>query len=243
MYTDFAYVYDRLMEDVDYSYWADHIVLLFERFDIKPELVLDLGCGTGSLCLELAKKGYDMIGVDGSEDMLSVAADKAAEKQVLFLNQDITSFELYGTVGAIVSTLDCFNYVTDPKGLKKVFKLAANYLDPGGLLIFDVHSRYKMEKVFGNNVFHEIKDDTAYIWQCSYDGRRKICQHDLTFFVEKEDGAYERFEEFHEERFYSKEELETWATEAGLQVLEVFDGLNFRKPTPKSERWLFVCRK
>jgi len=251
VYKDFAYVYDRLTSDVNYKTWANYIEETFERNHVKPELVLDLGCGTGSLTVELANRGYDMIGLDLSQDMLAVAAQKAGEN-VLFVNQDMCEMELFGTVGAVVSTLDCINYLPSNKSLRKAFALVQNYLDPGGLFVFDVHSKYKMEKVFGDNVFHVVTDDLSYIWDCHYDGRRKVCQHDMTFFLkvnqknredQMEEVLYERFDEFHEERLFTKEEIEMALAEASLKVLGVFDGPTFRKATPKSERWLYVCRK
>ncbi|MEI6131632.1 MAG: class I SAM-dependent methyltransferase [Bacillota bacterium] len=244
MYTEFAFVYDRLTDDINYKTWASYIEEVFERNNFKPEIVLDLGCGTGSLTVELARKGFDMIGLDISEEMLGVATEKAidAQQNILFLNQDMCEMELFGTVGAIVSTLDSINYLSSIKCLKKVFGLVHNYLDPGGLFVFDVHSKYKMDTVFGDNCFHVVNDELAYIWSCHFDGRRKICEHDITCFV-KQGETFERFDEFHEERLFTKEEIESSLAEAGLKLVNVFDGATFRKPSPKSERWLYVCRK
>ena len=244
MYKDFAYVYDSLTDDVNYTIWANYIVELFERFECKPEIVLDMGCGTGSLTVELANRGFDMIGLDASADMLAVAEgkSKAAGKNVLFVNQDMCHLDLFGTVGAVISTLDSMNYLKSIRCLKKVCALVHNYLDDDGLFVFDVHSKYKMEKIFANNVFHVVNDDLTYIWECSYDGRRKVCGHDMTFFLNTGE-LYQRFDEFHEERFFSKEEIEGALAEAGLKVMNVYDGATFRKTTPKSERWLYVCKK
>jgi len=248
VYQDFAFVYDRLTDDINYNTWASYIEEIFERNHARPEIVLDLGCGTGSLSIELSKMGFDMIGLDSSEEMLGIAAEKAAmaDRNILFINQDMREMDLYGTVGAVVSTLDSLNYLSSINCLKKVFARVNNFLDKDGFFIFDVHSRYKMEKIFGNNTFHVVNDDIAYIWNCHYDGRRKVCQHDITCFIKSEDmevEQYDRFDEFHEERFFSKEEIEQALLEANLKVTNVFDGATFRKTSPKSERWLYVCRK
>ncbi|MEI6602563.1 MAG: methyltransferase domain-containing protein [Clostridia bacterium] len=248
MYQDFAFVYDRLTDDVNYQTWASYIEEIFERNHVMPEIVLDLGCGTGSLTVALACKGFDMIGLDLSEEMLGVASEKAvaAAQNILLINQDMCEMELFGTVGAVVSTMDSLNYLSNPKSLKKVFALVHQYLDPGGFFIFDVHSKYKMEKVFGDHSFHLVTDDISYIWNCHYDGRRKVCTHDITCFVRnqpQEPETYIRFDELHEERFFTKEEIETALTEAHLKLVGVYDGPTFRKTSPKSERWLYVCKK
>lgn len=153
-YTDFAYIYDKLI-DQDYEKWADYIEEIFKKHGVKPNLVLDLGCGTGSITNILAKRGYDMIGVDLSPDMLNVARDKALEENldVLYLCQDIREFELYGTVDAIICTLDVLNYITKPEDLRLVFSLVKNYLNPDGIFIFDINTEYKLKNVLGNNTF------------------------------------------------------------------------------------------
>jgi len=244
MYAGFAYYYDRLMKDVDYSKWADHIEAIFRVNHAEPELVLDLGCGTGSFCIEMAKRGYEMIGVDISPEMLSCARRKCDEEglDILFLNQDMKEFELYGTVDAIVCLLDSINYLTDKRDVRKLLRRVNNYLNPGGLFIFDINSAYKLEKVLGNNVFYSIEDDIAYVWQNSYDKKKKTCRFDLTFFV-KQNGLYRRFDEVHFERTYSVDELEGMISASVLILLDVYDDLRFSKPSEKSERIFFVCRK
>ncbi|MDD4493210.1 MAG: class I SAM-dependent methyltransferase [Eubacteriales bacterium] len=262
MYGKFAYVYDKLMSDINYSDWADYIVRIFEKFDLKPELIADLGCGTGSLCIEMAKQGYDMIGIDSSPDMLNCATVKAKkitadiqmhagkniQKQtgndILWLNQDMTDFELYGTVDAIVCLMDSINHITRQTQLERMFKLVKNYLNPGGLFIFDVNSPYKLEKILGNNVFYSVEDEVAYIWQNSYNAKSAVCRFDLTFFVKKPDeGFFERFDEIHHEKAYTFEFLESMLKASGLEFLNSFNDLSFRKPGPKSERIFYISRK
>jgi SAM-dependent methyltransferase len=232
------------MQDVDYKRWADYIEEIFRVYDIKPSLVLDLGCGTGSFCLEMAKRRYEMIGVDLSPEMLACARQKCidANVDVLLLNQDMSRFELYGTVDAAVCLLDSVNYITGKRDVKRLFKLVSNYVNPGGIFIFDINSPYKFEKVLGNNVFYSVDDSITYIWQNSYDKRRKICEFDLTFFIE-ENGYYKRCDEFHVERAYSPEDITKFIRYSGMKLLAMYDDLSLKPPKKSSERIFVVCRK
>ncbi|HHV99583.1 MAG TPA: class I SAM-dependent methyltransferase [Clostridiaceae bacterium] len=232
------------MYDVDYSQWADYIEEIFRLNNVKPVLVLDLGCGTGSFCTEMAKRGYDMIGVDLSVDMLSVASAKAHENgfNILYINQDMTEFELYGTVDAVVCLMDSINYITKKTDLKKLFKNVENYLNPGGLFIFDVNSCYKIENILADNVFYSIDDEITYIWQNTYDKQKKLCTFDLTFFV-REGELYKRYDEVHKERAYSINELRILIENSKMEIVSIYDGLSFSEANEKSERPFFVCRK
>jgi 2-polyprenyl-3-methyl-5-hydroxy-6-metoxy-1,4-benzoquinol methylase len=244
MYTNFAYIYDQLMYDVNYKQWADYLERIFKRYSLDPHLVLDLGCGTGNLCVEMAQRGYEMIGVDLSEDMLSCAREKAGQtgSDILFLNQDMTDFELYGTVDAIVCLMDSLNYVTRKQDVQRLFKLVQNYLNPEGLFIFDINSSYKLKEVLGNNVFYEIGDEITYIWQNSYEERKKLCTFDLTFFIRK-GSSYSRYDEVHHERAYSADELLQMAKKAGLEQLGIFHEFTCQNPDETSQRIFFVFRK
>ncbi len=244
MYQDFAYLYDALQKDVPYQDFADYYVKIMEKFGVKKGLSLDLGCGTGSMSMILDDMGFDMIGVDSSIDMLNVAREKAMEagKNILYLNQDMISFELYGTVGTVFSTLDCINYITDKDALLKVFKLVNNYLDPNGLFIFDINSEYKLEHILGNNTYVDDGEDIFYSWQNSYDKEKKICTFDLTFF-EKDEDIYYRYEETHFEKAYSVEEITFLLEKAGMEVVEIYDNLTFDAPNEKSERIFFIARE
>lgn len=245
MYNGFAHLYDRLMAEVPYSEWADYYFEIFRRFGCGAALGLDLGCGTGNMTLELARRGADMIGVDISEDMLGVAAEKAKaeRREILFLNQDMAELELYGTVDFIVSSLDCVNYVTEKNRLKRVFKLVNNYLDPGGLFVFDVNTEYKLSRVLGDNAFVSDGEDIFYSWQNFYDKKSRLCDFYLTFFEKDERGLYRRFDEVHTQRAYGAEELKAMLEAAGLKVEGVFRDRTFKKPTPTAERLFFVARE
>lgn len=242
MYNEFAFVYDKLISDVDYDAWADYYCKLFEKYGLKPALGLDLGCGTGSMTIKLAQKGFDMTGVDCSEEMLMIAREKSSGSDILYLNQDMTEFELYGTVDFIVSSLDCINYITDKRDLLKVFKLVNNYLDPGGLFIFDINTRYKLENILGNNNF-VLEDDNVFCsWQNEFDKKSKLCTFFLTFFCKNEED-YRRFDEVHCERAYEIEEIKTLIEKSGMRLLNVYDNLSFNVPGKNADRVFFVAQE
>jgi len=244
IYNGFAYFYDLLTQDIDYKKWADYIEKIFKKFKVKPSLIADLGCGTGSFCIEMAERGYDMIGIDISGDMLSIARDKAEKhnKEILFLNQSIDSFELYGTVDAFVCLLDSINYITYKNELKRAFRLVNNYLNPGGMFIFDINSKYKFENILANNVYYQVSDDVTYIWQNNYDKKSNICCFDLTFFV-RQGEMYRRFDEIHYERAYDEKELTGMIAGSGLKLCAVYDEMRFVKPSWNSERIFYICKK
>lgn len=250
-YDSIASVYDNINSEIDYSSWADYIEKCFENYLSKrPELVLDLACGTGSMTLELQSRGYDMIGADISDDMLTEAYEKAYDRGItgiLFLKQDMRSFELYGTVGAIVCCLDSVNYLTEDGDLEQCFKCAHNYLDPDGLFIFDVNTPYKFQNVYGNNHYiFECKNSfgqNAYCgWQNEFDEETKLCSFYLSVFTEEENDTYTRADEVQTERCYSKEELTHCLTKCGFQVLGFFGNFDFSEPQNDCERWYIVAR-
>lgn len=250
-YDSIASVYDNINSEIDYSAWADFIENCFRRFlPHMPELVLDLACGTGSMTLELQSRGYDMIGADLSEDMLSQAYEKAYDKDitnVLFLKQDMRDFELYGTVGAICCCLDSMNYLTEDGDLQKCLACAHNYLDPDGLFIFDVNTPYKFENIYGSN--HYIFEDknscgeTVYCgWQNDYDKDTRLCNFYLTVFTEENDGRFTRADEVQTERCYSKDELTEDLAECGFELIGIFGDYDFSTPNSDCERWYIVAR-
>ena len=170
-YTNFAEVYDTFMDNVPYDEWADYIERILKEYQISDGLVLELGCGTGSMTELLSAKGYDMIGVDNSEDMLEIAMEKRLKSghDILYLLQDMREFELYGTVRAVLSVCDSVNYVTDEEELQEVFCLVNNYLDPQGIFIFDFNTEYKYREVLGDRTFAEEREECSFIWDNYYD--------------------------------------------------------------------------
>ena len=247
-YEALAAVYDRLNGEVDYAAFADFYEKCFARFGLPQRLLLDLGCGTGTLTRLLARRGYDMIGIDGSADMLSHALARkyeAGTDGVLFLQQDMRDFELYGTVGAVVSTLDCINYLTGEGELEKCFALVHNYLDPDGVFIFDVNTPHKFKTVFADNAY-VLESDGCYCgWQNEYDEKSGLCRFYLSVFTEEEDGRYTRTDEEQCERCYTKEALIRALEGAGFGDLQFFGNTDGRAATDTDERWFVraICKK
>ncbi len=254
-YRALARVYDRLNAEIDYEGWADFVESCFACYlEEKPTLVLDLACGTGSMTLALAARGYDMIGVDGSMDMLSVAYERAAERETpapLFLLQDMRAFELYGTVGAVTCCLDSINYLLTEDDVRDCFACVHNYLDPDGLFLFDVNSPYKFEHIYGDNAYI-LEDEwtdgdgeyrSAYCgWQNHFDAETGICEFDLSVFEQDASGRYERADEQQRERCYDEKTLRALLRETGFEVLGISGGYDRAPITPKSERWYLVAR-
>lgn len=245
-------IYDNINAHIDYSAWADFFEKCFDEFlKERPELVLDLACGTGSMTFELAKRGYDMIGVDGSSDMLNVAYDRKYDldlpRDVLFLLQDMREFELYGTVGAITCCLDSVNYLTGDGELDKCFALAHNYLDPNGLFLFDINTPHKFENVYASNTYVYEEDDCGSdsfcVWQNYYDAESRICDFTLTVF-EREEGseAYSRRDEIQSERCYSRNEIEKSLKDNGFELIGFYSDFNFTPANDTDERWYVVAR-
>ncbi|HIY60325.1 MAG TPA: class I SAM-dependent methyltransferase [Candidatus Eisenbergiella stercorigallinarum] len=248
-YTDFAEVYDTFMDNVPYEKWADYIADRLGRAGIRDGLVLELGCGTGTLTQLLARRGYDMIGVDRSEEMLAVAAQKAAEEglDILYLEQDMQSFELYGTVRAAVCVCDSLNYLLGEEQLRETFRLVNNYLDPGGVFLFDFNTVYKYEKILGDVTIAENREDCAFIWENFYDEETRINEYDLTFFVREKDGAqgglFRRFLETHCQRGYELSEIRALLEEGGLRFEEALDADTLGEVTPESGRIYCIARE
>ncbi len=238
-YSKFAEIYDVLMEDVPYSKIADLVDAKIKKYNIKNNIVLDLACGTGTLTKKLAEKGYEMIGADASAEMLQMAQEK--NPGTLFLNQPMEDFELYGTVGAIVCSLDSVNYLLDDESLYKTFRLCNNYLEPHGLLIFDINTEYKFKNVLADNIFTFDNEEIFYAWENNYVEEEKLCDFYLTFFV-KERERYSRFDEVHTERAYSDDEITKALESNGFCIVEKLNDFTGNPANECSERVMYVCK-
>ena len=244
MYERFAEVYDKFQE-IDYRAFLDFYEQVFVRCGVQPELVLDLACGTGNITLAMAEEGYDMIGIDLSPQMLQIAMDKARAKDldILFLQQDMTDFELYGTVDAVICALDGVNYIGKPKKLQRMFHWVRNYLNPGGIMIFDMNSGYKLKHLLADRSFVYEDEDAYCVWNNEYDDEKKMALFDLNLFIREKDGRYTRFDEEQKEYAYAIDQLREIAEKAGLKVEGVYGDLSFLPPEETAERIFFVLRK
>ena len=245
-YTSFAEVYDTFMDNVPYEEWAEYLAELLREYDIEDGLVLDLGCGTGSLTEILATKGYDMIGADGSAEMLEIAMEKKAQSghDILYLLQDMREFELYGTVRAVVSVCDCVNYITDEKELEQVFRLVNNYLDPEGIFIFDFNTEYKYKEILGEQTIAEDREDCSFIWDNYYYEDESMNEYELTLFIKEQDSnLYRKYQEMHYQKAYTLDAMRELVEWSGLEFVTAYDAYPRKAPTETSERICVVARE
>ena len=244
-YTSFAKVYDTFMDNIPYEEWGKYLTGLLEEYGVKEGLVLELGCGTGSMTEILAGKGYDMIGADNSEEMLEIAIEKRERSghDILYLLQDMREFELYGTVRAVVSVCDSVNYVTEEEELIEVFRLVNNYLDPKGVFIFDFNTKYKYQNVLGDRTIAEKRDECSFIWDNYYYEEEEINEYELTLFIQEKENLYRKFEEVHYQRAYTLEQMLQLVKESGLEFVTAYDAFTRKQPTDTSERIYMIARE
>ncbi|MBQ5431309.1 MAG: class I SAM-dependent methyltransferase [Lachnospiraceae bacterium] len=268
-YTSFARVYDLFMDQIPYDRWCEQIEPIIASYLEKKQqkIVLDLGCGTGQMTRRLFEKGYEMIGVDLSSEMLDIAREEemirmskegaSMEEGILYLQQDMRDLELYGTVQAAVSVCDSMNYLTSKEDLLTTLKLVDNYLDPEGIFLFDLKTVYLYEQVLGRNTFTDQRDTGSVIWENNYDPTTKINYYDLTMFVredllfdlsseedgEEEELAFYRFKEEHAQRAYTIEEVEELVQQAGMRLIRVWDSDSGKDLKTDSQRAVFLCQE
>lgn len=241
-YTSFAEVYDLFMDNVPYEEWSAYLADLFKEYGIEDGLILDLGCGTGKLTRLMEQKGYDMIGVDYSYDMLSIAKEHS-DDSILYLLQDMREFELYGTVRAIYSACDSLNYILEEEELREVFSLVNNYLDPKGLFVFDLNTPFKYECLLGENTFAENREEGSFIWENFFDEEEQINEYDLTLYIKDEDERFQRFQEVHYQKSYTLETIQRLLEEAGMEFVAAFDAYTKEAVSEESEKILVIARE
>ena len=244
-YEFLAGCYDELTVDVGYAKWADYLEKHFARSTIPVRTVLDLACGTGSLTWLLAERGYEMIGVDRSGEMLAQAMDKARPvpgEAPMFLCQSMDRLDLYGTIDACVCCLDSVNYVTRPKVLEKAFRRVHLFLMPGGTFLFDVNTPEKLRGLDGQ-MFIDETHDTYCVWRAEYSARRRVCTYGMDIFRLNPDGLWDRGEEVHEEYAYEPDELEDMLRRAGFEHIKRYGDKKLRAPVEGEERIFFTARK
>lgn len=243
-YSQFALVYDKLMQDVDYKGRTSYLLKLFEKFGKTPTLLLDVACGTGGFSNQFALRGIEVIGVDMSEEMLLAAKENSAAlaTDVLFLCQKAEEIDLYGTVDGAICCLDSVNHITDIKKLKKAFERVSLFLEENSLFIFDVNTLYKHEHILADNTFVIEEDDVFCVWQNEYDEKNLSTDIALDFFIS--DGEkYERFSEEFSEKAYTDDQLKELLEDSGFTLEAVYGDMTELEPDENCERAIFIARK
>ena len=262
-YQAFASVYDELMNDVPYDEWVERIDRDIRRYGVSKtsgereevssddeavlaserDLVADLACGTGVITRKLFDKGYDVFGVDISSDMLSRAQTSDDERGIMYLNQDICELDLYSTIGTAVCICDSLNYLLSDEELEAAFGGVSNFLYPGGVFIFDCNTSYKYREAIGESIIAEAGEDVSFIWDNFYDEDENVNEYDLTLFIKREDGLYERAEETHLQRGIEKEDIESLAKKSGLEIMLISDSDTDGEVREDTERIYAVLKK
>jgi ubiquinone/menaquinone biosynthesis C-methylase UbiE len=258
MYQRMAYIYDRLMGEEVYDSWLKFIEAAWNQAGMKhPMTILDLGCGTGTLSVCLAKQGHRVIGLDRSEHMLAISQEKAqsqgVQASILWVHQNMAELELDVSVDVVLSLCDSLNYLLEEDQVRDTFRKVYEHLKPGGLFIFDVHTPHRLVYGLGDQTFTWNEEDLAYIWESELNRERLEVTHHLTFFVEESAGMsvqggqmskrYLRFEETHTERAYAPEKLIEWLTEEGFKVISLTGDFRDEILREDHERAFFICGK
>ncbi|QNK48088.1 methyltransferase domain-containing protein [Brevibacterium sp. PAMC23299] len=245
-YERFAYVYDELMKDAPYEKWLMILTAKLEQYGIGGRKVLDLACGTGEMTVELAQHGFEVTGVDLSDEMLLVANEKAGKLglSIPLFQQNMAELEGLGQFDCVTIFCDSLNYLRDEEDIVKTFSRVHEHLKDGGLFMFDIHSLYKMEEIFSDHTFAVNGEEVSYIWDCFPGEEPYSVEHDLSFFVrDDESGLYDRFDELHYQRTYPVEQYKKWLEQAGFTVSEILADLEEAPLVTETERILFVASK
>ncbi len=249
IYDLLAPFYDSFNSTVDYPSYARFFAKAADLYmKERPSLVLDLGCGTGRMTIELAKLGFDMTGIDYSPEMLDRARESALNAgfdNILWLCQDMTEFELYGTVDAAICALDGINHLTKPSDLERCLGLLHNYLIPDGLLVFDLNSEWKFRNIYGERAYLFEEQGVFCAWQNYYNEKSRLCDFYITLFQEKGDGSYLRFEEIQRERMYTLRQIKSKLISAGFEFIGAYSSFDFDSVSDTDERFYIVakCKK
>ena len=249
-YETLAAMYDALMDDVDYEAWADYIDRMLQKHGGPGKRLLDLGCGTGCISIPLAQRGYQVTGVDISEEMLAAAREKsrALQLDIDWRKQDLTSLQLFDEAGnemvfdAAIATFDVFNHLTEPEDLQMLFHTLNPLLADEGVLLFDVQTPYKLREYLGNHIFTLHRDDVEYMWENHFDEETQICTMNITFFLRQANGLYRRETMTQEERVYDLELLRLWLKYSDFETAGVYEELSENDVKPEAHRAVFIAK-
>jgi len=244
IYGGFATVYDLFMDDIPYDEWFGYLQGLFAEYGITEGLVAELACGTGEMTKRFAGAGYEMIGLDLSEEMLGMARQKCPE-DVLLIHQDMKKFELYGPVRAMFCVCDGMNYICNKEDLRKVFRRVSLFLEDNGIFIFDLKTDYFYREILGSRTLADNRENAGYIWENIYHEEEKLNEYLLTVYEAVEEGSdlFVRTDELHRQRAYEMEEVRECLEKEGLFCLEIYEALTKNVPDEKSERVYFIVQK
>lgn len=248
-YMGFAQVYDLFMDNVPYGEWSRYLIGLLREYGIRDGTVLELGCGTGKMTRLLRREGYDMIGVDSSAEMLELAAEaeltpqseSAPDVDILYLLQDMRELELCGSVRAAVSVCDSLNYLLKEQDLLETFRRVRQYLEPGGIFIFDMNTLYKYRELLGEATIAENREEGSFIWENYFDAESGINEYDLTLFVREKDGLYRKYEETHFQRAYELHTVKDLLEKAGFTFAAAYDACTREPVRTDSERMYVIA--
>lgn len=244
-YSVFARYYDELTANIDYVRRGEYFHEIIKKFkETKENILLDLACGTGSISEVMARLGYDVIGVDNSDEMLGMAIEKKFESglNIQYLCQDMRKLDMFGTVDVIICALDSINHLANLNDVRKVFEGAAFFCEMNGLFIFDVNTLYKHRKILANNTFTYETDSVYCIWENTLNAETDEVRMNLEFFEREENGLYSRSGESFSEKAYSEESIERLLEESGFEVLAKYGDDTFEPPAETSQRIIYAAR-
>lgn len=245
-YSSFAQVYDLFMDNVPYKEWSGYLIRLLHEYGVEDGLIVDLGCGTGKITRLLADAGYDMIGVDNAAEMLEIAREEQEEEErddIWYLLQDMRELELSGTVNAMVSICDSMNYILEEEDLKEVFQRVKEYLQPGGVFIFDLNTIHKYRDLIGETTIAENREEGSFIWDNYFYEDEMVNEYELTLFIREDSGLYRKYEETHYQRAYDLDTVKRLIKEAGLEFITAYDAFTHTPVTPDTERMYIIAQR
>ncbi len=246
-YHSFSYFYDKLTSNISYKERAEYFDMLIKKHNGKKNLLLDLACGTGSLSEEMSRMGYDVIGVDASEEMLNEALDKKFDSglNIQYLCQDMTRLDMFGTIDVTICALDSINHLNSFEDIRTTFAKVSLFCEPGGLFIFDINTPYKHKNILGDNTFIYDMEEVFCVWQNSFRVGSEDSRVDITLdiFGKNENGLYERYYDELSEIAFDRKLVEDTLESVGFSVEAVYDYDTVNPPTDESEKLVFVARK